>query len=44
MPHNTDDSLELKDVTLSLDGVHLFAPLNIIVRAGEVATIMGPRG
>ncbi|MEK9832529.1 MAG: ATP-binding cassette domain-containing protein [Rhodospirillaceae bacterium] len=44
MPPGDDTSLELRDVSLSLDGARLFTPLSLTVRAGEAATVMGPSG
>lgn len=37
-------ALELKDVSLTLDGDPLFAPLTISVAPGEAVTVMGPSG
>jgi len=42
-PH-ADSSLELQDVSLTLKGERLFAPINLAVPAGEAATVMGPSG
>lgn len=37
-------SLELKNLTISYNGKHLFPALNLVVNKGEVSTIMGPSG
>lgn len=44
MPPSADGSLELQDVSLTLDDTPLFAPLDLTVGAGEAATVMGPSG
>lgn len=44
MTLNADSSLELHDVSLTLKGERLFAPINLAVPAGEAATVMGPSG
>jgi putative thiamine transport system ATP-binding protein len=44
MTPNADSSLELQDVSLTLKGEQLFAPINLAVPAGEAATVMGPSG
>lgn len=44
MTPNADGSLELQDVSLTLKGERLFAPINLAVPAGEAATVMGPSG
>jgi putative thiamine transport system ATP-binding protein len=41
---NADGSLELHDVSLTLKGERLFAPIELVVPAGEAATVMGPSG
>lgn len=40
----TGSGLDLKDVTLTLDGGVLLGPLTLSVRPGTVATLMGPSG
>lgn len=40
----TLNSLELRDVTLSLEGQHLIGNLNRVIQPGEILTIMGPSG
>src|SRR3546814_8852450 len=37
-------TLALREVSLSLDGAMLFGPLDLVVAAGEVVTVMGPSG
>ncbi len=44
MTTNADSSLELHDVSLTLRGEKLFAPIELVVPAGEAATVMGPSG
>ncbi|MEP4888171.1 MAG: ATP-binding cassette domain-containing protein, partial [Alphaproteobacteria bacterium] len=44
MTPNADGSLELHDVSLTLKGAQLFAPIELIVPVGEAATVMGPSG
>jgi len=44
MTPQADSSLELQDVSLTLKGERLFAPINLAVPAGEAATVMGPSG
>ena len=44
MTPNADSSLELHDVSLSLKGEQLFAPIELAVPPGEAATVMGPSG
>ncbi len=39
-----EGTLELEDVSLSIGGETLFAPLALTVRPGEAATVMGPSG
>jgi putative thiamine transport system ATP-binding protein len=39
-----EDVLRLREVSLSLRGERLFAPLTIAVPAGRVVTVMGPSG
>lgn len=41
---SVDGPLELQNVTLTVDGVRLFAPLSLTIGAGEAVTIMGPSG
>lgn len=40
----TEAGLNLRAVTLSLEGRALFAPLSLVVPPGEVVTLMGPSG
>lgn len=44
MPNSQNGALELLEVSLSLDGETLFAPLTIAVAPGEAVTLMGPSG
>lgn len=44
MPTQDNGTLELDNVSLSLDGVPLFSPLALAVGSGEAATVMGPSG
>lgn len=36
--------LELKDVSIQINGISLFPPLSLRVRAGDTAVVMGPSG
>lgn len=44
MTPNADGSLELHEVSLTLKGEPLFAPIELVVAPGEAATVMGPSG
>lgn len=44
MPNHEDGALELRDVSLSIKGAPLFAPLSITVHPGHATTVMGPSG
>ena len=44
MPTQDNGTLELDNVSLSLDGVPLFSPLALAVGSGAPATVMGPSG
>lgn len=44
MTASADGSLELHDVSLTLEGARLFPPVALTVGAGEAATLMGPSG
>jgi putative thiamine transport system ATP-binding protein len=41
---NDSPSLELKDVSILINGLPLFAPLSLRVGGGEIAVVMGPSG
>lgn len=44
MANLKNGALELEDVSLTLDGEALFAPLTMSVAQGEAVTVMGPSG